>query len=83
MRPGLAWSAHECTAAVYPSFRQGSGNTERGPHGPLDEDLACRHMPQAKLLSSTLCQVEMQDLLSDLHRSTYRAFIRVVAASGA
>ena len=27
-----------------------------------------------------LLQVEMQDLLSDLHRSTYRAFIRVVAA---
>ena len=24
----------------------------------------------------------MQDLLSDLHRSTYRAFIRVVAAYG-
>jgi len=54
--------------------REGPGenlNPAEAAESPLSEALA--------ILNEVL-MVEMQDLLSDLHRSTYRAFIRVVAA---
>ncbi|CAE7665782.1 unnamed protein product, partial [Symbiodinium pilosum] len=37
-------------------------------------------LSEALAILNEVLMVEMQDLLSDLHRSTYRAFIRVVAA---
>lgn len=37
-------------------------------------------LSEAMAILNEVLMVEMQDLLSDLHRSTYRAFIRVVAA---